>query len=182
MRGVLPYAVQVIEALSCDLRSHMIDRRREVPRPIAHKACLDGFKAGLAATTALVNEKIGDVSKNGLRLQLTLNMHQRREPCMSIYSEASIPVTSTARKLLVYISSSEMGADKSHIGPRKSRSGDTDAYLASGEPPLGDSVLQTFTVRSQPQFLPTLPSLLTPSVLVSRPFLPRLNVLTVVLC
>ncbi|CAN0376204.1 unnamed protein product, partial [Hapterophycus canaliculatus] len=33
-------------------------RKREVPRPIAHKACLDGFKAGLAATNRLINEKI----------------------------------------------------------------------------------------------------------------------------
>ncbi|CAM9115156.1 unnamed protein product, partial [Laminaria digitata] len=33
-------------------------RRREVPRPIAHKACVDGFNAGFAATTAFMAERV----------------------------------------------------------------------------------------------------------------------------
>eukprot|EP00903_Cladosiphon_okamuranus_P007043 g6847.t1 len=40
------------------LKLHVINRKREVPRPVAHKACVDGFNAGVASTTALVTQRI----------------------------------------------------------------------------------------------------------------------------
>lgn len=38
------------------------NRRRAVPKPIAHKACIDGFKAGFAETSAMVTKYIDAVS------------------------------------------------------------------------------------------------------------------------
>lgn len=37
-------------------------RKRETPRPVAHKACEDGFKAGFTATKELITKKIESVS------------------------------------------------------------------------------------------------------------------------
>ncbi len=41
---------------------HVLDRKREVPRPVSYKACVDGFNAGVAETTTLVTKRIASVS------------------------------------------------------------------------------------------------------------------------
>lgn len=48
------------------LEHHGPGRKREVPRPVAHKACVEGFNAGLAATTALISKRIESVSESGI--------------------------------------------------------------------------------------------------------------------
>lgn len=75
MHGALRFAHSQSAAIRPPLEYENSGRKREVPRPVAHKACLDGFKAGLEATTLLVNKKIEAVSAYGVGFLLALSIH-----------------------------------------------------------------------------------------------------------
>ncbi|CAB1106328.1 unnamed protein product [Ectocarpus sp. CCAP 1310/34] len=53
----IPTVVPSFERPS-NMQHDAFHRKREVPRPAVHRACVDGFNAGLAATTTLVTKRI----------------------------------------------------------------------------------------------------------------------------
>lgn len=57
-------AASVVAVLVRTFEQHILDRKREVPRPVSYKACVDGFNAGLAETATLVTKRIESVSSS----------------------------------------------------------------------------------------------------------------------